>query len=88
MNLQTNTTILNRKQMEAMRTNEEKSRQFARRFTRRITTYVVVCAFLAFVNWFTSPHYWWVAWVAAGWGLNLALALVWRLTDCYDENNY
>lgn len=88
MDLQTNTTILNRKQMEAMRTNEEKKRQFARWFTRRITTYAVVCTFLAFVNWFTSSHYWWVAWVAAGWGLNLALALVWYLTDCFDENNY
>lgn len=55
---------------------------------RRITTYLVVCAFLAFVNWQTSPHYWWVAWVAAGWGLNLVLSLVWYLTDCDDENNY
>lgn len=88
MDLQTKTTILNQKQMEAMRTNEERGRRFARRFTRRITAYVVVCTFLAFVNWITSPHYWWVAWVAAGWGLNLALALVWHLTDCYDENNH
>jgi len=29
-----------------------------------------------------------VAWVAAGWGLNLVLSLVWYLTDCDDENNY
>ncbi|MFQ7503520.1 MAG: hypothetical protein ACLRMJ_11270 [Alistipes finegoldii] len=32
--------------------------------------------------------YWWVAWVATGWGLNLVLSLVWYLTDCDDENNY
>ena len=57
-------------------------------FRPLVRTYLVVCAFLAFVNWQTSPHYWWVAWVAAGWGLNLVLSLVWYLTDCDDENNY
>lgn len=74
--------------MEIMHTAPEKSRLFRRWFTRRITTYVVVCAFLTFINWFTSPWYWWVAWVAAGWGLNLLLSLVWHLTDCDDERNY
>jgi len=48
----------------------------------------VVCAFLAFVNWQTSPHYWWVLWVIAGWGLNIALSLAWYLFDCDDECNY
>ena len=51
-------------------------------------TCVVVCAFLAFVNWQTSPHYWWVLWVIAGWGLNIALSLAWYLFDCDDECNY
>ncbi len=74
--------------MELTNTPSDKRRLFGRWFARRITTYFVVCAFLAFVNWQTSPHYWWVAWVAAGWGLNLVLSLVWRLTDCDDENNY
>ena len=53
-----------------------------------LTTCVVVCAFLAFVNWQTSPHYWWVLWVIAGWGLNIALSLAWYLFDCDDECNY
>ena len=57
-------------------------------FARRITTYVAVCAFLTFVNWYTSPHYWWVLWVIAGWGLNIALSLTWYLFDCDDECNY
>lgn len=57
--------------MELTNTSPDKRRLFGRWFARRITTYLVVCAFLAFVNWQTSPHYWWVAWVAAGWGLNL-----------------
>ena len=61
---------------------------FARWFIRRLTTCVVVCAFLAFVNWQTSPHYWWVLWVSAGWGLNIALSLAWYLFDCDDECNY
>ena len=54
--------------MELTNTSPDKRRLFGRWFARRITTYLVVCAFLAFVNWQTSPHYWWVAWVAAGWG--------------------
>ena len=64
------------------------NKHFARWFIRRLTTCVVVCAFLAFVNWQTSPHYWWVLWVIAGWGLNIALSLAWYLFDCDDECNY
>lgn len=74
--------------MEAMKSYQEKRRLFGRWFTRRVTTYAVVCAFLTLLNWYTSPHYWWVVWVAAGWGLNLTLSLVWYLTDCDDEENY
>lgn len=74
--------------MEIQPTNPGKRRLFARWFTRRITTYVVICAFLTLVNCMTSPCYWWVAWVAAGWGLNLILSLVWYLTDCDDCRNY
>jgi len=55
---------------------------------RRITTYVAVCAFLTFVNWYTSPHYWWVVWVMAGWGLNLILSLAWYLTGCDEDKDY
>ena len=74
--------------MEITPVRTDKRRLFARWFTRRLTTYAVVCAFLAFVNWQTSPRYWWVLWVIAGWGLNIVLSLVWYLFDCDDECNY
>lgn len=38
--------------------------------------YVLVCVFLAFVNWVATPSYWWVLWVIAGWGLGLSLNLI------------
>lgn len=74
--------------MELIQSNTEKRRRFARQFSRKVITYVVVCSFLLFVNWFSSPHYWWVAWVAAGWGLSLALSLTYYLIDCDDEEDY
>ena len=74
--------------MELLENTTDKRRLFARWFTRRLTTYAVVCAFLAFVNWQTSPRYWWVLWVIAGWGLNIVLSLDWYLFDCDDECNY
>ena len=43
---------------------------------------------LTFVNWYTSPHYWWVVWVMAGWGLNLILSLAWYLTGCDEDKDY
>ena len=61
--------------MELLENTTDKRRLFGRWFARRIITYVAVCAFLTFVNWYTSPHYWWVVWVMAGWGLNLILLL-------------
>ena len=48
--------------MELLENTTDKRRLFGRWFARRITTYVAVCAFLTFVNWYTSPHYWWVVW--------------------------
>lgn len=65
----------------------DKRRLFARWFSRHLTTYAVICSFLAFVNWQTSPQSWWVVWVIAGWGLYIVLALVRYLFDCDDEYN-
>ena len=76
------------KTMEITSVNTNKRRLFARRFSRRVTTCFAVCGFLAFVNWYTSPHYWWVVWVMAGWGLNLILSLVWYLTGCDKDKDY
>ena len=74
--------------MELLENTTDKRSLFGRWFARRITTYLVVCAFLAFVNWYTSPHYWWVVWVMAGWGLNLILSLAWYLTGCDEDKDY
>ena len=66
---------------EKNRDTTAKRRIFTRTFTRSIVHYAVTCVFLAVINYRTSPQYWWVAWVAAGWGLNLLLSLIWRLPD-------
>lgn len=59
--------------------------RFARRFARQLIVWAVTCSFLAVVNWQTSPHYWWVLWVIAGWGLQLILSLAFYLFDCDEE---
>ena len=49
-----------------------------RRFYFNCFRFVLVITLLAVVNFFTSPHYWWVLWVIGGWGLGL-VAQGWRL---------
>lgn len=51
-------------------------RAFKRYVIMRLLTYIVVNAFLVFVNYMTGPRYWWVLWVIAGWGIALALDLI------------
>lgn len=41
-----------------------------------IVKYLVVNAFLVFVNLITTPNYLWVLWVIAGWGIGLILTIV------------
>ena len=43
--------------MELLENTTDKRRLFGRWFARRITTYVAVCAFLTFVNWYTCLLY-------------------------------
>lgn len=62
-------------------------RRAIRTLTRKVISYVVICSFLTFVNWFSSPHYWWVVWVIAGWGIGIVLSVLYYLLDCQDENN-
>lgn len=64
----------------------DRRRRAVRSLTRKIVSYIVVCAFLAFVNWLTTPGHWWVVWVIAGWGLGIVLSLLYYLLDCDDEN--
>ena len=61
--------------------------RFARRFARNVITYAVICGFLTLVNSLTSPHYWWVTWVAGGWGPALLLPLLFHLVGCDEEED-
>ena len=65
--------------MELLENTTDKRRLFGRWFARRIITYVAVCAFLTFVNWYTSPHYWWVVWVM----YEKSNVYVHQSTDCF-----
>ena len=65
-------------------TTESKTR-LKRRLTREAIRYVVICLFLFLLNHCTSPHHWWAAWVAAGWGLHLLLEGLFYLFDCDEE---
>ena len=73
--------------MEITSANTDKRRLFARRFSRRVTTCFAVCGFLTFVNWYTSPDYWWGVLVLAGWVLSILLSLIRYLFDQDDEDD-
>lgn len=52
---------------------ETRSATPKQRLLRNTARYVIVCLFLLAVNCCVTPAEWWVAWVAAGWGLSLLL---------------
>lgn len=54
---------------------------------RELIRYCVTCLFLAGINYITSPGYWWVLWVVAGWGFSLVLPLLYQLAGCAEEND-
>ena len=55
------------------------------RLKRQLIRYVVICLFLFVVNLYTSPCYWWAAWVAGGWGLNVLLPVLFHHCGCNEE---
>ena len=61
--------------METMVGEQKNERVLRLKMRMAVLRYVIVNAFLVFVNWMTSPHYWWVLWVIAGWGVGLLLKL-------------
>lgn len=58
-----------------------------RKLQRELIRYGVTCTLLAVINYLTSPHYWWVLWVVAGWGFTLVLPLLYQLAGCAEEND-
>lgn len=73
--------------MERIEDKKTATSKMDRRLIREWVTYIVVCLFLTFVNWMTSPHRWWVLWVIAAWGLGIALRTTFCLTNLYDEED-
>ena len=47
-----------------------------KKFQRSLATYLIIIGFLFFINWMTSPNYWWVVWPAMGWGIAIVLKAV------------
>lgn len=54
---------------------EEKKTVSGVSVVRHLLYYVVICGFLAFLNYKTSPQAWWVVWVIGGWGLIVLLQI-------------
>lgn len=47
-------------------------RRARRSFIGHLAAYVIINAFMIFVNLWSSPHALWFPWVLAGWGIGLA----------------
>lgn len=54
----------------------QRARHFWNWLTWSLVYYVVINLFLIAINWFTSPHYWWVLWVIAGWEISLLMTAI------------
>lgn len=62
--------------MELVEEKQKMKTRFSLHITMSIVKYIVINVFLVVVNWLTTPHYWWVLWVIAGWGVGLSLNLL------------
>lgn len=58
------------------RVRRQRAHCFWNWLTWALVCYVAVNLFLIAVNWFTSPHYWWVLWVIGGWGISLLMTAI------------
>lgn len=58
------------------------------RFYRNLVAYLIVNAFLAFVNWFFTPHFWWVLFPMFFWGIGVLKDFLkaFVLVDMFDED--
>lgn len=61
------------------------------KFYKNLQVYIVVNAFLAIINWFFSPEFWWVLFPVFFWGIGvfkdflIAFVFVDRFSDDYRE---
>ncbi|WP_405298224.1 2TM domain-containing protein [Methanobrevibacter sp.] len=61
------------------------------KFYRNLQAYIIVNAFLAIVNWFFTPEFWWVLFPVFFWGIGvfkdflMAFVFVDKFSDDYRE---
>ena len=61
------------------------------KFYKNLQAYIIVNAFLAVINWFFSPEFWWVLFPVFFWGIGvlkdflIAFVFVDRFSDDYRE---
>lgn len=61
------------------------------KFYKNLQAYIVVNAFLAIINWFFSPEFWWVLFPVFFWGIGvfkdflMAFVFVDKFSDDYRE---
>ena len=61
------------------------------KFYKNLQAYIVVNAFLAIINWFFSPDFWWVLFPVFFWGIGvfkdflMAFVFVDKFSDDYRE---
>ncbi|MBX2945626.1 MAG: 2TM domain-containing protein [Cyclobacteriaceae bacterium] len=61
-----------------MNNNDDKLYREARKRVKRkkefyshLLSYITICLFLTFINWYSNPGHWWVQWVWLGWGIGI-----------------
>ena len=61
------------------------------RFYKNLQAYIIVNAFLAIINWFFTPEFWWVLFPVFFWGIGvfkdflMAFVFVDKFSDDYRE---
>ena len=61
------------------------------RFYKNLQAYIIVNAFLAIINWFFTPEFWWVLFPVFFWGIGgfkdflIAFVFVDKFSDDYRE---
>ncbi len=71
--------------MEVFNAKTGKRAKQKRLLVRGVLEFVVICSFLAFMNWWYTPQIWWSAWAAGGWGLAIVLKMIHFFTDSNDD---
>ncbi|MBQ2831459.1 2TM domain-containing protein [Methanobrevibacter sp.] len=60
------------------------------KFYRNLCSYIIVNAMLAVINWYATPHYWWVLFPIFFWGIGVFISFLkaFVLMDKFDSVEY